>query len=510
MKHELTLANIKTFALDRKPVGLDSERRIIFEPNPKGEAYYVFDSAPGAPVGFALKVGSRKTFIVQRKVEGKTFRATLGPVAEYLNDKDGLDRARAAAAKMGAEIRVLHVNPNTVAKRLSAAELTLGQAFAAYREHLATREIKRAKESTLKVYDRCAKRFSEWHDKKIRTMDMDELVARFKSRQKVAATGNEQEFRSAYTVVQYAIEREALAAASARRQPLLTTNPFSIIRLEKLYRTADMIERERRENMVRNPLTPTETLGKFLEALWAKRLSRENKTGCDYLLTTLLLGARKVECGKLRWSELLSEKERLTSSWVDLDAGKVFFYKTKNGLDHLLPLGPCLTELLRRRQIEQSEMIEDDRMTHAARKWVFPARNKSSKAGHYVDAKDLLERIRDMADIPVLTRHDLRRSFGTVLEALEAPTSISKRFMNHGQAETHNRYTQAEWERMKNWMERIEESILIRGPNVWNSLKPIGKSPLPADPLPVVPPDKARTGRPKKAEAEAEGEAAEG
>lgn len=498
MKHELTLANIKSFSLDKKPVGVDSAGRIIYQPNPRGEPYYVFDSAPGAPVGFALKVAKRKTFVVQRKVEGRTFRASLGSVAEFLQEKDGLEKARAAAAKIGTEIRVQQINPNVVARKQSAAELTLGQAFAAYREHLTTREIKRAKEATLKVFDRCVKRFEDWNDRKIRTIDIDELVERFKARQKVAATANEQEFRQAYTVVRHAIEREALAAAAARRPPLLTTNPFSIIGLEKLYRTSDMIERERREKMVRNPLTPNETLGKFLEALWAKRLSRENKTGCDYLLTTLLLGARKVECGKLRWAELLSEKERLTNSWVDLEAGKVFFYKTKNGLDHLLPLGPCLTELLRRRQVEQAEMLEDDRMTHAARKWVFPARNKASKAGHYVDAKDLLERIRDMAGIPVLTRHDLRRSFGTVLEALEAPASISKRFMNHEQAETHNRYTQAEWDRMRGWMERIEESILTKGPNVWNSLKPLHKSPLPAGELPVVPADKPRTGRPRR------------
>lgn len=498
MKHELTIANIKSFVLDKKPVGVDSAGRIIFEPNPRGEPYYVFDSAPGAPVGFGLKVSKRKTFVIQRKVEGRTFRASLGSVAEFLQEQNGLEKARAAAAKIGAEIRTQQVNPNVVAKKQSAAELTLGQAFAAYRVHLTTREIKRAKPETLKVFDRCVKRFEDWHERKIRTLDIDEIVVRFKARQKVAATANEQEFRQAYTVVRHAIGREELAAASARRPPLLTTNPFGIIALEKLYRTSDMIERERRERMVRNPLTPNETLGKFLEALWAKRSTRENKTGCDYILTTLLVGARKMECSKIQWAELLTEQEKLTRSWVDLEKGIIFFYKTKNGLDHLLPIGPCLIELLRRRQTEAAEMIEDDRMTFQARKWVFPARNRQNKAGHYKDAKDLLDRIREIAQIPVLTRHDLRRSFGTVLEALDAPQSISKRFMNHDQAETHNRYTQAEWERLRKWMDRIEEAILIKGPNVWNALKPLEKSPLAADPLPVVPEDKPRPGRPKR------------
>lgn len=83
MKHELTLANIKAFVLEKKPVGVDSEGRIIYQPNPRGAPYYVFDLAPGAPVGFALKVAKRKTFVVQRKVEGKTFRASLGSVAEF-------------------------------------------------------------------------------------------------------------------------------------------------------------------------------------------------------------------------------------------------------------------------------------------------------------------------------------------------------------------------------------------------------------------------------------------
>jgi hypothetical protein len=87
VKHELTLANIKSFVLEKKAVGVDSEGRIIFEPNPRGEPYYVFDSAPGAPVGFALKVAKRKTFVVQRKVEGRTFRASLGSVAEFLQEK---------------------------------------------------------------------------------------------------------------------------------------------------------------------------------------------------------------------------------------------------------------------------------------------------------------------------------------------------------------------------------------------------------------------------------------
>ena len=196
---------------------------------------------------------------------------------------------------------------------------------------------------------------------------------------------------------------------------------------------------------------------------------------------------------------MLTEAERRTCSWVDLDAAQMFFYKTKNNQDHLLPLGPCAVELLRRRQVAQAEMLEDRALSsHAARKWVFPARNKQNRAGHYSDGSDLLDRIREIAKVEVLNPHDMRRTAGGMMENLEFPESVSKRIMNHDQHSTHNRYTKAEWAKFASWMVKLEEGILLRSPNVWNSLKPADKSPLPWQRLPEVPEDKPRPGRPPK------------
>lgn len=127
MKTELTLALVKSLTLDRKP-RMGEDGRIAYEPNPKGEAYFVFDSSPGAPLGFGLKVGRKKTFVVQRKVGGRTFRATLGSVAKFMG-AGGLEAARTKAAQFGAEMRGRGVNPNVAAKGLAASEITLGQAF---------------------------------------------------------------------------------------------------------------------------------------------------------------------------------------------------------------------------------------------------------------------------------------------------------------------------------------------------------------------------------------------
>jgi integrase len=500
MKLALTKKLVEDFKLVKKPVALSPDGDIIFQDNTTAKTpYFVFDAAPGAPLGFGLKVANKKTFVIQKKVSGKTFRATVGSVAEFMGQKDGLDKAREKAAGMGAEMRQKQINPNVAARKILASEKTLGMAFDEYELHLSTRKKRPAKPNTLKVYRRCARKFSALRDIKIRALDTDDIVKLFHAGSD-HETSNEQAFRTAYTVVRYCIETEALQAAIMNRPALLTANPFAIIKHEDLYRTRAEIERKRREGFVRSPLSPSVTLGKFLEALWAKRLSRQNKTGCDYLLLTLLTGARRSECANLQWAEMLTEQERRTRSWVDIKEGKVFFYMTKNQQDHLLPLGPCALELLRRTQAEEAENLGDPTSTFASRKWVFPARNKKNQAGHYKDAQDLLARIREIADIPVLTRHDLRRSFGAVLDELEVPDGIGKRFMNHAQAETHNRYRTAEWTLMQTWMTKIEEAILIRGANVWNSLKPADKSPIASQPLPEVPKDKPRTGRPKKTE----------
>lgn len=493
MKLELTLALIRSFDIKKKPVALDAKNKIVYEENPRETPYFVFDSSPNAPAGFGLKVAGRKTFVIQKKVGGKTMRATMGSVAEFMQS-GGLEAARMKAGRLASEMVNNGVNPNVAARSLSAAEKTLGQAFEDYFTNLQRRQDNPTSPETLKVYKRVCKRFEKLHSTKIRLIDTQTILDMFEER-RTFATSNEQNFRTAYTVVQHAIANEVLAAAAAKREPLLLANPFATIKLNRLYRSSKVVERERREKMVRNPLSPSETLGKFLEALWAKRMTRENKTGCDYLLTVLLTGSRKNEPAKLKWAEILTEQEKLVNSWVDLKSDTIFFYKTKNSLDHILPLSPCLKLLLQQRQEEGAKMMGS--LTEKQRGFVFPSRNKLNKTGHYNDAKDLLDRIKDIAGIPVLNRHDLRCSFGTMLISINIEETIRKRLMNHDQEDTHNKYTAAEWSQMVENMTRIEEAILIKGPNVWNALKPTDKSPLPAEPLPLVPKDKPRTGRPK-------------
>jgi len=97
---------------------------------------------------------------------------------------------------------------------------------------------------------------------------------------------------------------------------------------------------------------------------------------------------------------------------------------------------------------------------------------------------------------------DLRRSFGAVMTAIEVPDGIKCRFLNHARANVTDTYTQAEWNLLRDWMMKIEQSILVRAPNVYNSLKPADWPPIPAPEPHVCRPAKPRTGRPRKSSTE--------
>ena len=66
LKIDLTLALVKRLRRQERPVAVDADGNLMFEPNPALEPYIVWDSSRGAPPGFGLKVAGRKTSLVQR------------------------------------------------------------------------------------------------------------------------------------------------------------------------------------------------------------------------------------------------------------------------------------------------------------------------------------------------------------------------------------------------------------------------------------------------------------
>lgn len=524
-KADLDVKIIKGLSLAKVPVGYAPDGKLVFEANPHKDkagnvigkpvtGYILWDSNRSAPPGFGVRISTKKTYIIRRKVLGRSIMPTVGNFSDFAT----IDEARKRAAVLALKMVETGKNPNAEARQVAASEFTLRMAFARYREYLTLRTQKPAKPETLKVIDRVVRRFDEWKwlDCKIKDFTTVEIVKKF-DENKAFATANEQRFRWVIAAVNWNIDREKFNARAANRVALLDFNPFEILIHDKKFRDQAQLDREREEKSKRNPLGPSTTLGPFLEACWAKKNTNDNETGIHYAILMLLWGCRKSEHAQCVWGELLPESSndkpdqkpptptRRNTSHVWLDADPqygpyVFFHNTKNGRNHRMPITTMALELLKRRQVSAAEEAVRRGFAAKSRQFVFPAKNKTSKTGHYTDVKDLLDRVREEVGLIKLNRHDLRRSFGAVMTSLDVPENIKRSFFNHTAPNVTATYTKAEWDLLRTWMERIEQSILSTAPNVFNTLKPLIWPPIPAPDPHVCRPPKPRTGRPRKAE----------
>ncbi len=441
---------------DKKPHSI-LDGKVEYIENPKGADYILYDDHRDAPTGFGVKVAkTKKTYIVQRRVSGgKVIKIKVGNVSDFNN----IDMARDKGRSLVQVAKETGRNPSIIERQKLASEITLSEAFTQYREHLLGRP-KPAKQNTLTVFDRSVSKFNAWKNRRVKDLPGYEISQMFDSIAVTARTTAEQTFRWSNVAVNYAIKLEAHNAASQQRNPNLTYNPFSILTLNQKYRTRSQLESTYKAKGVRKPLSIKDTMGQWLNAINGRRA--KNRTGCDYLLLSTLWGSRKNEGADLKWRHLISDEESAISSYVDLEARTVYFRNTKNGEDHELPLTDAVYELL----LQRRNVIKKDKNS----KWVFPAESKFSKTGHYSDASSLISYVCVDADIKKIGMHDLRRTMGRIAEELTSYAMV-KRVLNHSNlSDPTSRYTETEWDRLKEVMQRIELHILATAPIVFNML----------------------------------------
>lgn len=308
--------------IDQKPALIAG--KLIFEPNPTRTPYIVFDEHREAPVGFGVKVSvTKKTYLIQRKVDNKVIKAKVGNISDF----DAIDQARVAARAMAETMMETKRNPNVVAREQSAAEITMGECFQRYRASLVSC-AEPPKENSLRVFDKATVKLKSWEDIKVKELSSQVILERFDEIAKKTRTTAEQTFRWANVAVKTAIAVEEIDANNANRNPMIVFNPFQILNVSKKYRTREQLEAAYEEKGIRKPLSDRNTLGAFLNAVWGRR--KENRTGCDYLLLSVLWGTRKEEAASLVWREKLTNEEAKITSHVCLDTRKLFFFDTKN------------------------------------------------------------------------------------------------------------------------------------------------------------------------------------
>lgn len=338
----------------------------------------------------------KKIFLVYRKINGRPERITIGSVNDFT-----IEQARGKASEINGAVSK---GENPASKnRLAKEEATLGKLFDVYLE----RHAKVHKSSWKEDVRQFNCYLSSWKRKQLSTIRKIDIQ---KLHQEVGNNSGH-----------YAANRLLSLLASL-------FNRANELGLWGKQNPAHGIKKFKEKS--RSRFLQADELPRFFKAL-----SEElNETARDYILMSLLSGARKANVLAMRWDQ------------INLEIGIWTIPTTKNGDEHTIPLVTQALEILRNRYaIKQSD-------------WVFPSTGKS---GHLSDPKKAWERILMRAGITNLRLHDLRRSLGSWQASTGASLSIIGKTLAHRNVSTTaiyarlnidpvreamNKATQAMWE----------------------------------------------------------------
>jgi integrase len=385
----------------------------------------------GAVNGFGLRITSTgvRSFIFERRIEGKVRRITLGRLGE-LNVEQARRKAQALTGKIA-----MGENPIAEKERERICATTLADAFKAFKK--ARSELK---ERTLYDYERLMKvPFAEWQDRPLVSITKD-LVAK-RHRDLGEKSGH------AYANLAMRFLRSLFNFAIADYEdgfgePLLTSNP-----VHRLTQTRVWFREKRRQTVIKVHEMPA-----WRCAVCDLRADDDPfaRTISDYLLVMLFTGLRRSEAARLTWDR------------VDFEDATLRIVDTKNHEPHLLPLGPFVVELLEARKAD------------AQGAFVFPG---EGPAGYLIEPKRYIAKVIETSKV-AFTLHDLRRTFITVAESIDVAPYSLKRLVNHRvRSDVTQGYIVSDLERLREPMGKIETYLLSA-----TGIKPAAKVvPLPVD-----------------------------
>ncbi|HBL7007728.1 TPA: integrase family protein [Citrobacter koseri] len=172
---------------------------------------------------------------------------------------------------------------------------------------------------------------------------------------------------------------------------------------------------------------------------WFKAVRQlSNPIASTYLQVLLLTGARREEIASLRWSDV-------DFKWSSMRI------KDKIEGERTIPLTPYVEDLLLKLSNRSNTNTSMDN-------WVF---RSNSKSGKLIEPRSAHNRALESAELPHISLHGLRRSFGTLAEWVEVPTGIVAQIMGHkpsALAEKH--YRRRPLDLLRKWHKKIEGWII--------------------------------------------------
>ncbi len=320
-------------------------------------------------IGLQLRVTSNgiKTFSLYRRIKGGTpERITLGRFPDMT-----IEQARRHAGEVNSAI-ANGANPADV-KRGRKAELTFAGLFEEYLERHSKLRKKTWAEDESKYKSYLAKPLGA---KKLSAINRG-LIATV---------------HSAITKAGHDI--------TANRVLALTSSIFGWAISAGLWESNPAIGIRRNKENTRDRFIQGDELPRFFQAV----ADEENLTIRDYVLLSLLTGARRANVLSMQWDD------------VNFDRAEWRIKETKNGTPQTVTLSPEAMEVLRNRKPTEDAAF------------VFPG---TGKHGHLAEPKKGWERILERAGINDLRIHDLRRTLGSWQAKQGASLAIIGKSLNH-------------------------------------------------------------------------------
>jgi len=371
-------------------------------PNPNPGARITYHDTHKKAAGLQLRhTSTSKTFFIQKRVDGRPERVTIGKFPDM-----SIEKAREEAARLSGLI-AQKINPNTDARALKT-ETTLQELFDNFLKHRRNRrgaflseKTKRSYQSDFKLY------LSKWGKRKLsqfKDTDFGKLHADIGKSH--PATAN-RVIRVASSLFGYAAEKKLFKG----------TNPVQGIR---------QFPETKRDRFLQSDELP---------AFFSSLAEEPNDTLRDYFLLSLLTGARRSNVQEMQWSQ------------INLDRAEWRIPTTKNGEPQTVTLSPEAVEILRSRQ--GCDPV-----------WVFPG---TGATGHIVEPKKAWARVLERAGIDNLRIHDLRRTLGSWQAKTGASLVIVGKSLNHKSPSTTAIYARLDLDPVRESVERATGAMLAAG-----------------------------------------------
>jgi integrase len=163
-----------------------------------------------------------------------------------------------------------------------------------------------------------------------------------------------------------------------------------------------------------------------------------NKTIRDYVLVSLLTGARRSNVQEMRWNEVAWQR----ATWI------IPAEKAKSDEDIHVALSPVVMQIL------------ENRRASSLSEWVFPGHGKT---GHLVEPKTAWKRILKRAGLSDLRLHDLRRTLGSWQAATGASLPIIGKSLGHESLEATKVYARLNLDPVRESVNRATQAMLLAG-----------------------------------------------